>query len=86
MPIRDRVARLVAELPQAPQYATQGATLFVDLERRAVQRGYTPMRVVRGLLAGRGANMFYLHRLLDESRHPLDPEVPLIFGPPNPAC
>ena len=43
MAIRDRVARLVAELPQAPQYPTQGATLFVDLERREVQRGYTPL-------------------------------------------
>jgi len=76
MSIRDRVAQLVAELPPAPQYPTQGATVFVDLERRAVQRGYTPMRVVRALLGGRGANMFYLHRLLDESREPLDPEVP----------
>jgi len=80
MGIRDRVARLLAELPQAPQYPTQGATVFVDLERRNVQRGYTPLRVVRSLLAGRGANMFYLHRLLDESRSPLDPEIPLIFG------
>jgi aldehyde:ferredoxin oxidoreductase len=80
MSIRDRVARLVSELPREPQYPTQGATVFVDLERRDVQRGYTPMRVVRGLLAGRGANMFYLHRLLDESLHPLHPDVPLIFG------
>jgi aldehyde:ferredoxin oxidoreductase len=80
MPIRDRVARLVAELPQEPQYPTQGATLFIDLARREIQRGYTPMRVVRMLLAGRGANMFYLYRLLDESLHPLHPDIPLIFG------
>jgi aldehyde:ferredoxin oxidoreductase len=80
MSIRDRVARLVAELPQGPQYPTQGATVFVDLERREVQRGYTPMPVVRSLLAGRGANMFYLHRLLDESLTPLHPDIPLIFG------
>src|SRR5688572_30347011 len=80
MSVRDRVARLVAELPQAPQYPTQGATLFVDLERREVQRGYTPIRVVRAMLAGRGANMFYLHRLLDESLTPLHPDIPLIFG------
>ena len=52
MSIRDRVARLVADLPQVPQFPTQGATLFVDLERRAVQRGYTPLAVVRSLLAG----------------------------------
>ena len=80
MSVRDRVARLVAGLPQAPQYPTQGATLFVDLERREVERGFTPLRVVRSLLAGRGANMFYLHRLLDESLTPLHPDVPLIFG------
>jgi aldehyde:ferredoxin oxidoreductase len=74
------VARLLAELPQAPQYPTQGATLFVDLERREVRRGYTPLKVVRALLAGRGANMFYLHRLLDETLQPLHPDIPLIFG------
>jgi aldehyde:ferredoxin oxidoreductase len=80
MSVRDRVARLVAELPQAAQYPTQGATVFVDLERREVRRGYTPLDVVRSLLAGRGANMFYLHRLLDESLYPLHPDIPLIFG------
>jgi aldehyde:ferredoxin oxidoreductase len=80
MAVRDRVARLVAELPQAAQYPTQGATVFVDLERREVRRGYTPLPVVRSLLAGRGANMFYLHRLLDESLQPLHPDIPLIFG------
>jgi aldehyde:ferredoxin oxidoreductase len=80
MPIRDRVARLLAELPGEPQYPTQGCTLFVDLERREAQRAFTPLHVVRALLAGRGANMFYLHRLLDESLHPLHPDIPLIFG------
>ena len=80
MSTREAVARLVAELPQQPQYPTQGATLFIDLERRAVARGYTPLRVAKALLAGRGANMFYLHRLLDESLEPLHPDVPLIFG------
>ena len=80
MSIRDRVARLSAELPQAPQYPTQGATVFVDLERRELRRGYTPLPIVTSLLGGRGANMFYLHRLLDESLDPLHPDVPLIFG------
>ncbi len=80
MTIRDRVATLVAELPKEPQYPTQGATVFVDLQRREIARGYTPIRVVKTLLAGRGANMYYLHRLLDESLHPLHPDVPLIFG------
>jgi aldehyde:ferredoxin oxidoreductase len=80
MSVRDRVARLVAEMPGAAQYPTQGATVFIDLERREVLRGYTPLSVVRSLLAGRGANMFYLHRLLDESLYPLHPDIPLIFG------
>jgi aldehyde:ferredoxin oxidoreductase len=80
MSIRALVVRLLGELPREPQYPTQGATLFVDLERREVQRGFTPMHVVKALLGGRGANMFYLHRLLDESLSPLHPDVPLIFG------
>ena len=80
MPIRDRVARLVAQLPRVPQYPTQGVTLFVDLERRDVQRGYTPLPVIRTVLAGRGANMFYLYRLVDETLDPLDSDIPLIFG------
>ena len=54
MPIRDRVAALLAELPAAPQYPSQGATLFIDLERREVRHAYTPLAVVKALLAGRG--------------------------------
>jgi aldehyde:ferredoxin oxidoreductase len=80
MSIRDRVARLVAELPQEPQFPTQGRTLFVDLARRQTHSAYTPRRIVESLLAGRGANMFYLYRLLDESLTPLHPDIPLIFG------
>jgi aldehyde:ferredoxin oxidoreductase len=80
MPIRDRVAALLAELPNVPQYPSQGATLFVDLEQREVRRAYTPLVVVKTFLAGRGSNMFYLFRLLDEALTPLDPGIPLIFG------
>jgi aldehyde:ferredoxin oxidoreductase len=80
MSIHDRVSRLVAELPSEPQFPTQGRTLFIDLARRQVQSAYTPRRIVEALLAGRGANMFYLYRLLDESLHPLHADVPLIFG------
>jgi aldehyde:ferredoxin oxidoreductase len=80
MSIRARVADLMAGLPREPQFPTQGATVFIDLERREIQRGYTPLGVIRTFLAGRGANMFYLHRLLDESLDPLHPDVPLIFG------
>jgi aldehyde:ferredoxin oxidoreductase len=78
--IRDRVARLVAELPRDPQYPAQGRTLFVDLETRSVHSAYTPRHILQTLLSGRGANMFYLYRLLDETLYPLHPDTPLIFG------
>ena len=80
MSVRDRVAQLLQQLPKEQQYPSQGATLFIDLERRTIERAYTPREVVTQLLAGRGANMFYLFKLLDETRTPLDPEIPLIFG------
>ncbi|MDP6608694.1 MAG: aldehyde ferredoxin oxidoreductase N-terminal domain-containing protein, partial [Vicinamibacterales bacterium] len=80
MTIDDRVAQLLTELPREPQFPTQGATLFIDLARQRVAQAYTPRKVVETFLAGRGANMFYLHRLLDETLDPTDPSVPLIFG------
>ena len=80
MGIRERVATLVAEMPRAPEFPSQGATLFVDLQRRETQTAYTPLPVTRTVLAGRGANMYYLYRLLDETLAPLDPDIPLIFG------
>jgi aldehyde:ferredoxin oxidoreductase len=80
MGIRERVATLVAEMPRVPQFPSQGATLFVDLQRRETQSAYTPLPVTRTVLAGRGANMYYLYRLLDETLSPLDPDIPLIFG------
>ncbi len=80
MPVRDRVARLLDEMPREAQFPSQGATLFVDLARRELHTAYTPLAVTRTVLGGRGANMYYLHRLLDESLTPLDPDIPLIFG------
>ena len=80
MGIRERVARLLGEMPSESQFPSQGATLFVDLERRETCSAYTPLPVTRTLLGGRGANMYYLYRLLDESLSPLHPDVPLIFG------
>src|SRR5688500_3014579 len=80
MAIRDRVAQLLSEMPKEPQFPTQGATVFIDLERRAVSRAHTPLRVAKALLAARGATVFYLYRLLDESLQPLHPDIPLIFG------
>jgi len=67
-------------MPRTSQFPSQGATLFVDLERRETTTAYTPLGVTRTLLGGRGANMYYLYRLLDESLSPLDPDIPMIFG------
>jgi len=78
--IRARVERLHDRLASEPEYPSQGRTLFVDLERREVTGGYTPKAVVRAVLEGRGANMYYLWHLLDETLEPLSPEIPLIFG------
>src|SRR3990172_10597744 len=80
MDIRERVARLSARMHQAAQYPGQGATLFVDLERRETQRAYLGRDVLVRFIGGRGANMYLLYNLLDESRDALDPDVPLIFG------
>ena len=80
MEIRQGVARLLQRLHPVPQYPSQGAVLFVDLERRSTQRGYLPLEVVRHFLGGRGGNMFLLYNLLQEEKDALDPEVPLIFG------
>src|SRR5687767_3232370 len=80
MGIRERVSQLLAEMPKTAQFPSQGATLFLDLERHETATAYTPLHVTRTVLAGRGANMYYLYRLLDESLSPLDPEVPMIFG------
>jgi aldehyde:ferredoxin oxidoreductase len=80
MGIRERVAQLLGEMPRTPQFPSQGATLFVDLERRETATAFTPLGVTRTLLGGRGANMYYLYRLLDERLFPLHPDVPLIFG------
>lgn len=80
MGIRERVAQLLSEMPAGAEFPSQGATLFVDLERRETFTAFTPVSVTRTLLAGRGANMYYLYRLLDESLSPLHPDIPLIFG------
>jgi aldehyde:ferredoxin oxidoreductase len=80
MGIRALVDRLCGRLHDAPQYAGQGATLFIDLERRETRRKYLPREVLRTVLGGRGANMWLLYNLLEPERDALDPEIPLIFG------
>ncbi|MDX1582632.1 MAG: aldehyde ferredoxin oxidoreductase C-terminal domain-containing protein [Thermoanaerobaculia bacterium] len=80
MSIRERIDALLERFAPEPQYPTQGETVFVDLERQDVRRGYVPRSVCETFLGGRGVNMFLLWNLLDESLTPLDPEIPLIFG------
>jgi len=80
MDIRKKVDRLLGRMHDAPQYQSQGAVLFVDLERRSSRRAFLPGEVVRHFLAGRGGNMYLLYNLLLEEKEPLDPEIPLIFG------
>ena len=80
MAIRDKLERLVARMHDTPQYNSQGAVLFVDLEQRTMLKKYLPLEVLRNFLGGRGANMWLLYNLMEEERDALDPEVPLIFG------
>lgn len=80
MGIHEKLARLAARMHDTPQYNSQGAVLFVDLEHGTTLRKYLPLQVIRNFLGGRGANMWLLYNLLDEERDALDPEVPLIFG------
>ncbi len=80
MDIRQRVDNMLARMAGEPQYEGQGATLFVDLERRETRRAFLPADVLRNFLGGRGANMVLLYNLMDEAAEPLSPENPLIFG------
>lgn len=78
--IRTRVESLSARMLDVPQYPTQGAVLFVDLERRKSFSKFLPKEVFRTFLSNRGGNMYLLYNLLLEGREPLDPQIPLIFG------
>ncbi len=80
MGVRNKVDLLCARMHDAPQYPTQGAVLFVDLERRETRSKYLPAEIMRTFLGGRGANMALLYNLLQEDQDALDPEIPLIFG------
>jgi aldehyde:ferredoxin oxidoreductase len=80
MDIREKVDQLAARMYDAPQYSTQGAVLFVDLERRESFSRYLPKDVIHTVLTNRGANMYLLYNLLLDGKDPLDPEIPLIFG------
>ena len=80
MDIRARVERLAGRMHDRPQYPTQGAVLFVDLERREHRSRYLSTGVFRTFLGNRGGNMYLLYNLLPDVVEALSPEVPLIFG------
>jgi aldehyde:ferredoxin oxidoreductase len=63
-----------------PQYPTQGAVLFVDLENRVCRKSYLPLEAFRNFLGGRGMNMYLLYNLMQDGLDPFDPEIPLLFG------
>ncbi len=78
--IRTKVERLSARMYDRPQYSTQGAVLFVDLERRETCSMYLSKEAFRTFLTNRGGNMYLLYNLLLDGREALDPQIPLIFG------
>ena len=80
MDISAKVERLAARMHDRPQYRTQGAVLFVDLEQKTSFSRYLPREVIHTVLTNRGANMYLLYNLLLDGRDPLDPQIPLIFG------
>ncbi len=80
MDIRTKVSQLATRMHDQPQYPSQGAVLFVDLERQEFFSRYIDAGIVRRVLTNRGANMYLLYNLMVDGKSPLDPEVPLIFG------
>ena len=50
MTITAKIDQLFKRLHDRPQYPTQGAVLFVDLEARQCRRGYLPLEVVKTFL------------------------------------
>lgn len=80
MDIRQKIDLLCQRMYDTPQFPSQGAVLFVDLERRTTRRKYLSVEVLRSFLGGRGANMYLLYNLLQEELDALNPQIPLIFG------
>ena len=80
MDIRDKVDTVLQRMSETPQYPSQGAVFFIDLEQRKAQSAFLKEDVYRTFLGGRGANMFLLYNLMQEKLDPIDPQNPLIFG------
>ena len=68
-------------MPREPQYPTQCATLFVDLERRETQQAYAPLGVSRARCSVAAARTCTTSSACwTRPQTPLDPDIPLIFG------
>ncbi len=80
MNIDKKVEEFAKRFSCKPEYSNQGKTLFVNLAEKRTKSAYLPIYAVKNFLSGRGSNMFILYNLLDETKTPLDPEIPLIFG------
>jgi aldehyde:ferredoxin oxidoreductase len=80
MDIRTKIEQLAKRMHDLPQYPTQGAVLFVDLEQKTFFSRYLPREVIHTVLTNRGANMYLLYNLMLDGKDPLDPQIPLIFG------
>lgn len=80
MDIRTKIEQLTTRMHDLPQYPTQGAVLFVDLENKTSFSRYLPREVIHTVLTNRGANMYLLYNLMLDGKDPLDPQIPLIFG------
>ncbi len=80
MDIRAKIEQLAERMHERPQYPSQGAVLFVDLEQKTFFSRFLPKEVIHTFLTNRGANMYLLYNLLLDGRDPLDPQIPLIFG------
>jgi len=80
MTIRNRISSLQKRMFSTPQYPTQGAVLFVDLENRTTDKAYLSLEVMKTFLGGRGANMYLLYNLMEEGLDALHADIPLIFG------
>lgn len=65
---------------EKPMYTSQGKLALVNLTSGEVQITYTPLKLVKKYLGGRGLNMYYLHKLLKPGVDPLSPDNVLIFG------
>jgi len=77
--IREKVARLAARMHDGPQYPSQGAVLFVDLERREHFRKYSPSECC-GRSSPAAARTCSSSITCSRRQGTARPQIPMIFG------